>query len=319
MKRMFFLSLSVSLVYLAGMYRYPALMVLAVGQLLLALFLKIQVHVCGRQVQAGFRRNLVSAVKGEPVSCGLSADYRERLPAGRLRFSIRYGYGDRKKKKRLYGNAGDENTFSICPAYCGMAELCLKEVRVYDYFFLGAVKQKISDKMRIMVFPRERALNLWFPDARMQREPEDCRREASGLQGNGQIRQIREYREGDSPKSVHWKLSARTDRLLVREYEREEKGRAELFLDLSGHGEAKPREKDAFYELLSALLLGLLQNRDSVLVCWQEARGKRRMDITEPSRCRELLAKLYLLPSGGETAESAGAAGAAGRRGAAVP
>ena len=45
MKRMFFRSLSVFLVYLAGMYRYPALMILAVGQLLMALYLKIQAHV----------------------------------------------------------------------------------------------------------------------------------------------------------------------------------------------------------------------------------------------------------------------------------
>ena len=296
MKRMFFLSLSVFLFYLAGMYRYPALMILAVGQLLMALYLKIQAHVCSKRVRAGFCRKMATAVKGEPVSCGLSVGNQGKLPVGRLRFSIKYGYGDRKKKKHLYGNAGDKNNFSIRPLYCGVAELCLEKIRVYDYFFLSSVERKISDRMRIMVFPREREMKVCFSDAGKAGEPEDCVGVDFGQPGNGQIRQIREYREGDSLKSIHWKLSARTDKLLIREYEGEAKGRTELFLDLEGYGEASLREKDAFYELLSALVLGLLRSRDSVFVWWRgEAVGEGGMDVTECSQCRELLAELYFI------------------------
>lgn len=303
MKRLCFLSFSVFMAYIAGMYRYPALMVLAVGGLLLLLFLTVQLMVCGRRVQVGFGRKVLTAVKGEAVSCKILVDYTGKLPAGRLRFSIRYGYGGGSKKgKRLYGSASGKNEFSIAPAYCGVAELCLKEYRVYDWFSFGFRKRKMSDKMQVMVFPGERELNLRFPDTGKEGAAEAYAVEAFGIPGNDRMRQIREYREGDSLKLLHWKLSARADRLLVREYEREEKGQAELLLDLSGYTEAGPEEKDAFYELLSALLLGLLRNRDGVWVHWQgEDVGAGGMDVTDPAQCRELMAGLYLLSAvGGE-------------------
>lgn len=37
---------------------------------------------------------------------------------------------------------------------------------------------------------------------------------------DGDVRGIRPYRAGDSPRDVHWKTSARRDQLLVREYDR---------------------------------------------------------------------------------------------------
>lgn len=37
---------------------------------------------------------------------------------------------------------------------------------------------------------------------------------------DGDVRGVRPYREGDSPRDVHWKTSARRDQLLVREYDR---------------------------------------------------------------------------------------------------
>jgi uncharacterized protein (DUF58 family) len=37
---------------------------------------------------------------------------------------------------------------------------------------------------------------------------------------DGDVRGIRPYRQGDSPRDVHWKTSARRDQLLVREYDR---------------------------------------------------------------------------------------------------
>ena len=40
--------------------------------------------------------------------------------------------------------------------------------------------------------------------------------------GNGDIRGLRPYRPGDSPREIHWRSSARRNQLLVREYDRTE-------------------------------------------------------------------------------------------------
>lgn len=47
-----------------------------------------------------------------------------------------------------------------------------------------------------------------------------------------EIRQLRPYQPGDSLRDVHWKLSARTEELLSKQYGGQEEYCARLFLDL---------------------------------------------------------------------------------------
>lgn len=67
MKKIFCLFLSIYLIYLAGMYRYLALMVLAVGQMLLVVFSAVQVYSCRRKVQAGFGKSIMAVEKDETL------------------------------------------------------------------------------------------------------------------------------------------------------------------------------------------------------------------------------------------------------------
>lgn len=48
---------------------------------------------------------------------------------------------------------------------------------------------------------------------------------------------IREYREGDSLRAVHWKLSAKSEELIVRELEQNVSSNAVIFCDLSGNSD----------------------------------------------------------------------------------
>ncbi len=301
MKRMLLLLFSVFLIYLAGMYRYPALMALGVGQGLLLLFLVVQNCICGRRVQAAFGRENMAAVKGEPVSCGLTVRYSGKLPTGGMGFLIRYGYGEKKRRKRLYGKADGQAAFRIVPAYCGAVWLQLEGFWVYDYFSLGRVRKKAAQRMRVMVFPKEQALDIRFPEDGYGGNPESNQAGAVALSGGGDIFQVREYRMGDSARHLHWKLSARMGELLVKEREQEKRRQAVLVLDLEGYGENRQQGRDAFYELVSAVVLGLLRVREEVCARWRDGEGRTAsMEIGQASQCRELLAKLYLTEAPGE-------------------
>ena len=130
-----------------------------------------------------------------------------------------------------------------------------------------------------------------------------------------EVRQIREYRDGDSVRHIYWNQTARRDSLWVKEYEEETKGRAVLFLDLKDGKDKTESALDAFYTLAQALIQGLMRNVSSVQVYWNcgtdrtensgkqkpegtEAAGKDRqeiygMEIREEDQCRELLCLLY--------------------------
>lgn len=110
-----------------------------------------------------------------------------------------------------------------------------------------------------------------------------------------EIRQIREYRDGDLIRHIHWKQTARSGNLWVKEYEEEEEGQIRLFLDRRGWEEKTAGQKDAFYILLSALLQGCLKEGRRVLVCWvstEEGRLERR-EIKDEKSWAELMVKLY--------------------------
>ena len=73
------------------------------------------------------------------------------------------------------------------------------------------------------------------------------------LPGNNyeEVRQIREYRDGDSVRHIYWNQTARRDSLWVKEYEEETKGRAVLLYGM------EIREEDQCRELLCVLYRAL--------------------------------------------------------------
>ncbi len=54
-----------------------------------------------------------------------------------------------------------------------------------------------------------------------------------GPQGGNTYFGVREYRQGDPMRSIHWKVSARTQKLFVKEFQRPLQARYYLFLDLN--------------------------------------------------------------------------------------
>ena len=58
---------------------------------------------------------------------------------------------------------------------------------------------------------------------------------------SGEIRQLRKYMPGDLVKRIHWKQSARTDQLLVKEFQQEEEESVFLYLIFQGKKKLIPR------------------------------------------------------------------------------
>lgn len=103
--------------------------------------------------------------------------------------------------------------------------------------------------------------------------------------GSGsELLELRDYRPGDPPKRIAWKVSARRDRLITREFESEVPLRCSLFVDASDSVRLGPPGRNvlaSFVGTASAVAQAAAGNRDLVglAIC-----DERQIDYTAPAR-----------------------------------
>lgn len=73
--------------------------------------------------------------------------------------------------------------------------------------------------------------------------------------GFSEIHELRDYRAGDSLRDIHWKLSAKTDKLIVREPQEEDRGKIVITVDI----QPPSRETDSILDQLAWLSGRLLE------------------------------------------------------------
>ena len=329
MRHFFFILLILLTYYLAGMYHSLPLMILCAAELLTVIFSFLLTRYFKRKISVSFRKKTDTVQAGETAVCSLSIRSAARLPVSRCVLTVEAGFPHRREsgkiRKRLESRAEfgeNQSLFRISVPHCGIVRIRLTRIRVYDYFFLFSAGKKTQEEMRLAVFPKAGALQIrsalseWTDNSLLQERTDN-------LQGDAryEIRQVREYRSGDSLRSVHRNLSARSGDLWIKEYERETEGAARVFLDLSELPAADPAERDRFYRLLRALVTGLLVSVSSVEVSWYDSAAAgtgagaeentiiRRVSVRDEEECRNMFYRLY------QTEERLdGAAGTTARR-----
>ena len=131
---------------------------------------------------------------------------------------------------------------------------------------------------------------------------------------------FRPYQPGDDLRYVDWKIAARSDRWVVKQYEEETNLRATIILDVSrsmdwrGAPAEQRLTKRAYAEqLVAALALLLLRQRDAVgLVRFDDAVRTSIPPRARTTQWRRLLAAL-VEPAGGRATHLAAAHGQAAR------
>lgn len=96
-----------------------------------------------------------------------------------------------------------ETIFDYPIKHCGRIEVQINELRAYDCMGITSCKLKVKSEYTCLILPDEEAY----------------------LENSGMVRPfaddfvgIRDYREGDTMAGVHWKLSGKWDKLLVKEF-----------------------------------------------------------------------------------------------------
>ncbi len=111
----------------------------------------------------------------------------------------------------------------------GYYEMGTVEIVISDVFGLFSLKKEYSSKASLLVYPEPIRISN-FPINAVEQMGE-LPIEDLLFQDKSRIDNLRDYREGDSIKSIHWKLSAKLDDLIIKEYENRGDAKVIIFVD----------------------------------------------------------------------------------------
>ena len=160
--------------------------------------------------------------------------------------------------------SGGKAVFPLSGAHCGCLRMTLTQAEARDWFGLGRFPCRVGAARAATVFPAPRAVDTDLSEAGETRQPEPM---AARRGEEPDDSRIRDYAPGDPVRRIHWKLSAKVDRLLVRESADEEEGGLLLMLE-TNPGDSAPDDMDAAAGGLLSLSGTLAARGVSHSVCW---------------------------------------------------
>lgn len=203
--------------------------------------------------------------RGTPGQWGLRIKRPAFFPMPRLTLRLRFHNdltGWTEKKRVIWTR---EQTFPVPTDHCGQVTCRVTRARMLDYFGLFALPVRLPAPVAVLVLPvpapAEKLSNPELADA-----PAAAERNRQVPNGDYELR---DYRPGDPLRFVHWKLSSKRDKLMVREWRGTCCPRVILAVDCFGD----PKRLDRVMDRLCALSMRLLEQDCPHLVQW-EREGK---------------------------------------------
>ena len=146
-----------------------------------------------------------------------------------VRMTIKELMSGEIQKHHFSCQIGTDHSVRLDTEHCGTYVIESIHVRVYDMFGLIPIPKKVSLKGEIPVLPVQR-----MPSVVSESNGFRAKLLAKSQNPFSEIYDVREYIAGDPVKSVHWKMSAKKDEIMVREPQEETHGRARVVMPLVG-------------------------------------------------------------------------------------
>ena len=195
-------------------------------ELLLALSMWILVQILAGKVEIVPEPAEETVGKKEPIVLRVKLKNASLLPASCVAVTV--GWRDLLDNStgtvESMGMAGGKRTgvleFCIPVKYSGVYEFWIQSASVRDWLRLWSKKLLITDKkVQVLSVPLVHQAEEWIPPAQLASGGDsDQHSQKRGGDDGSEVFEVRAYRDGDPLQRVHWKLTAKTGEMLVREF-----------------------------------------------------------------------------------------------------
>ena len=163
---------------------------------------------------------------GTPMAAQLDCSTRPFMLHWSCRILVKHAITGRTWRLR--------NGDSLPTEHCGVLHCYMTRARVYDLLGLFAVPLRCQKEHRVVVEPHPLPMEL----------EEDADSIPAWKPKNGgfsEYHELRLYAPGDSLRQIHWKLTAKTGKLIIREPMQPDPGTVWLRLELKGNDRERER------------------------------------------------------------------------------
>lgn len=224
-------------------------------------------------------KNIV--MKGETEEVILKFTNKSIFPLNRIQIPIEYmNEVTGIKKNRIVELALDQQStqkvsINLQSQHCGKLNISIKKVLLFDYLHIWKKRCIVNINTEIAVIP-----DVGYTDTDlikkvyMNNSNSDNERYSKEKKGEdvSEVFDVRDYKRGDKPNRIHWKLSQRLDKVMIKEYSEPLKDSVAFILYpfCKDNGEVRLKLMDGFLECVLTLLNSCLQGGNSLTMVWYD-------------------------------------------------
>lgn len=276
-------------------------------EILFAISMILWVHFAAKKIKAELEMDQPFIFRGDTQKAVLTVHNPMFFPVPdiQVRMVLSDPVAEGQESQRMIhvaagGRGKDRWRFQIQPVHCGIVKVQIRELRVYDY--LGIFYARLSSSLLRGAFAVLPQIHPFVLEKEPKGGAEQGEQRESVLARVGsdsqEIFDTRAYQWGDTMKNIHWKLSAKSEQLMVKEFSMPVDSRVPVFLDnrvkdLNGF---TPEDKDKFLELAAALGNYFVENHVAFEFCWIAEQHMEKYMVEESDSLFYGLRELLLMP-----------------------
>lgn len=270
MKMLLYIGMMILTVYLGVMYRWQESIWLLSGEIVFPFLCMGLAWLAGRKITVEMEQHADTAERGEEIPVQIRIVNDGWIPALlEIQGSVQSLSGIRKMTKQriqILPRKIEQLPLRQTAEVCGKLQVGIAKLKVFDCWGFLSVRRSCEEQTEIMVMPKPYPMNLvisnrtkWFPI-----DGESYAEDRSG-DDTAELYEVREYRTGDRLQKVHWKLSAKEQKLYIKEFSYPLGAAVVILLE----GGAGKESMEAFFEMVVSFSTALFRLECPHYMVWK--------------------------------------------------
>ncbi len=213
---------------------------------------------------------------GETAVLKITVKNRSPFPPGHIGVTIRcensFMNSSSVCKAVVYAKSfsTEEFEFAISSEHIGMMEISVKRAVIRDFFNLFAFSQRLDCKATVSFIPPVVPVSVGLrPNSYAVGESDIFSKTKAG-DDPSEVFDIRDYKGGDKLNRIHWKLTVKLNKYMVRDYSFPINESVMLYADLSAVGENAADKIDVLFSALISTAFELIDQKRHFSVGWYD-------------------------------------------------